>query len=101
MYDLWKGNESSELMFLVPLVAGVNMVMLHDGINQLGLLDIESARMVRKLLPTDEDVIFVRIANEHYEYEDIFNNEHTLFVRGVCRVNERLARKYAAELIRN
>jgi hypothetical protein len=73
-------------------------MMFHDGINYLGTMYscYDTAR-IKKVLSKDE-VLCVKIANGRDEFEDIFNNEHSLYLYGTHRVNERFARKYAAEL---
>ncbi len=95
-----------QFLYLVPEVDNkydVNAVMLHNGKQKLGSVEAKDAAKLKRLL-TDwrdqnrsntDDVIVVRMDTLSHENLNDFKFRGSITVRGMHRVNERLARKFA------
>lgn len=78
--------------------------MLHNGKQKLGSVDANSAIKLKQMMHRwkqenrggieGEDVIVVRMDNFYMPLED-FKFKASIAVRGMQRVNERLARKFS------
>jgi hypothetical protein len=95
-----------QCLFFVPVVDNmfdVNSVMLHNGKKKLGSVEAKDAARIKRLLdewrienPTHiEDVIVVRMDYLHNQGLADFKYRGSITVRGMYRINERFARKFA------
>jgi len=96
-----------QCLYLVPEQDNkydTNAVMLHNGKMKLGSVEASDAARVKRLLQewkdqngggiTGEDVIVVR-CDPLYVDPQTFEFKGSVKVRGMYRVNERLARKFS------
>jgi hypothetical protein len=107
---LHKVNEITDVfdqfLFLVPEVDNVhdiNAVMLHNGHKKLGSVEARSAAAIKRLMvewqnasdSRSEDIVVCRIEPTYRSSLEDFKYRGSITVRGMYRVNERLARKFA------
>ncbi len=105
-----RSTEFYGFMFIVPEVnnaSDVNAVMLHDGKQKIGSVSSVEAPALKRMFERwrsecgYSEVVVARFSqlpdlNTQYELEN-FKRLGSLKVDGMYRVNERLARKYAAK----
>ena len=93
-----------QLLFLVPEVDNnydINAVMLHNGKQKLGSVTATEAPKLKHMLQQwreenggKDDVVVCRMWRVDHNL-DYFKLAGSITVRGVHRVNERLARKFS------
>lgn len=96
-----------QCLYLVPELDNkydVNAVMLHNGKKKLGSVEANDAARVKRLIQqwknengggiTGEDVVVVRCDRIMIDPQT-FEFKGSIVVRGMYRVNERLARKFS------
>lgn len=99
-----KQKVDDQLLFLVAEVDNnhdINAVMLHNGKQKLGSVTATEAPRLKQMLQKwrdsndgKDDVVVCRMWRIDHSL-DYFKNMGSISVRGVHRVNERLARKFS------
>jgi hypothetical protein len=94
-----------QFLYLVPEVNNqydVNTIMLHNGKQKLGSVEAHSAAPIRQLMEkwkneggSGEDVVVCSMDSFYDSGLQEFKHRGSLKVRGMYRVNERLARKFS------
>lgn len=105
LYDVSRKDVHDQCLYLVPEFDNkhdMNAVMLHNGQQKIGSVSANDAAKIKRLMlewkadngPAGEDVIVCKcdvIYGPSYD----FDHKGSVTVRGMYRVNERLARKYS------
>ena len=109
---LWKASKEmsyapyKQNLYLVAEVDNnndVNAVMLHNGKQKIASVSATDAPAIKRILAerldgSKGDDVIVCTIDRIYESLDDFTYRGSITIRGIYRVNERFARKYAEHL---